>query len=246
VTEKKCREIWPLLPHRWYQVGWGWPATLVDVTTILHLSTIAECAHSTTSPQVGIPKTLEVDMVIGADGANSRVAKDIDAGEYDYAIAFQVRPPVGNHRWRPPVCHSCIRTIRPCGCGASRSRWDLRLPYERRAHAPCAVRGVVLRHAPLCRREPHHLLLSLVPPLFPQERIRISDEKMKYYENLAEMYVGDDVSPDFYGWVSYRDIFARTIFTSSNDTPPPATAAIRAGIAAALCQPHAVSVPRLH
>ena len=29
-------------------------------------------------------------MVIGADGANSRVAKDIDAGEYDYAIAFQV------------------------------------------------------------------------------------------------------------------------------------------------------------
>lgn len=22
---------------------------------------------------------------------------------------------------------------------------------------------------------------------------------MKYYENLAEMYVGDDVSPDFYG-----------------------------------------------
>ena len=31
-----------------------------------------------------------VDAVIGADGANSRVAKDIDAGEYDYAIAFQV------------------------------------------------------------------------------------------------------------------------------------------------------------
>ncbi|KAJ6765159.1 GERANYLGERANYL DIPHOSPHATE REDUCTASE [Salix koriyanagi] len=24
---------------------------------------------------------------------------------------------------------------------------------------------------------------------------------MVYYENLAEMYVGDDVSPDFYGWV---------------------------------------------
>jgi geranylgeranyl reductase len=30
-------------------------------------------------------------MVIGADGANSRVAKEIDAGEYDYAIAFQER-----------------------------------------------------------------------------------------------------------------------------------------------------------
>lgn len=70
----------------------------------------------------GIPATLEVDAVIGADGANSRVAKDIDAGEYDYAIAFQ-------------------------------------------------------------------------------ERIKIPDDKMSYYEDLAEMYVGDDVSPDFYGWV---------------------------------------------
>ena len=27
------------------------------------------------------------------------------------------------------------------------------------------------------------------------------DEKMDYYKDLAEMYVGDDVSPDFYGWV---------------------------------------------
>jgi geranylgeranyl reductase len=83
-------------------------------------------------------------MIVGADGANSRVAKAIDAGEYNYAIAFQ-------------------------------------------------------------------------------ERIRIDDEKMAFYENLAgtqftcfnrtkvqilthlwgpqEMYVGDDVSPDFYGWV---------------------------------------------
>merc|ERR1719443_2482354 len=34
-----------------------------------------------------------------------------------------------------------------------------------------------------------------------QERIKISPEQMKYYENLAEMYVGEDVSPDFYGWV---------------------------------------------
>lgn len=32
-----------------------------------------------------------MDLVIGADGANSRVAKDMDAGEYDYAIAFQER-----------------------------------------------------------------------------------------------------------------------------------------------------------
>ena len=34
-------------------------------------------------------KSLEVDVVIGADGANSRVAKDIEAGDYEYAIAFQ-------------------------------------------------------------------------------------------------------------------------------------------------------------
>ncbi|TQD79945.1 hypothetical protein C1H46_034498 [Malus baccata] len=70
----------------------------------------------------GVKKTMEVDAVIGADGANSRVAKSIDAGDYEYAIAFQ-------------------------------------------------------------------------------ERIKIPDDKMVYYENLAEMYVGDDVSPDFYGWV---------------------------------------------
>lgn len=31
--------------------------------------------------------------------------------------------------------------------------------------------------------------------------MKIPDEKMTYYEDLAEMYVGDDVSPDFYGWV---------------------------------------------
>jgi geranylgeranyl reductase len=71
---------------------------------------------------VGVAKTLKVDVVIGADGANSRVAKAIDAGDYNYAIAFQ-------------------------------------------------------------------------------ERIRIPDDKMAYYEDRAEMYVGNDVSSDFYGWV---------------------------------------------
>ncbi|AMA10042.1 MULTISPECIES: geranylgeranyl reductase [Cyanophyceae] len=70
----------------------------------------------------GEMKTLKVDLVIGADGANSRVAKAIDAGDYNYAIAFQ-------------------------------------------------------------------------------ERIRLPEDKMAYYEELAEMYVGDDVSPDFYAWV---------------------------------------------
>jgi geranylgeranyl reductase len=70
----------------------------------------------------GDSRTLQVDLVVGADGANSRVAKAIDAGDYNYAIAFQ-------------------------------------------------------------------------------ERIRIPDDKMAYYEELAEMYVGNDVSPDFYAWV---------------------------------------------
>jgi len=70
----------------------------------------------------GTAKTLQVDLVIGADGANSRIAKAIDAGDYNYAIAFQ-------------------------------------------------------------------------------ERIRLPEAKMAYYQDLAEMYVGDDVSTDFYAWV---------------------------------------------
>ena len=70
----------------------------------------------------GEKKTLEVDVVIGADGANSRVAKDIEAGDYEYAIAFE-------------------------------------------------------------------------------ERMRIPEQKMEYYKDRAEMYVGEDVSPDFYAWV---------------------------------------------
>ncbi len=43
--------------------------------------------------KVGKPQSIKVDAVVGADGANSRVAKEIDAGEYDYAIAFQVGRP---------------------------------------------------------------------------------------------------------------------------------------------------------
>jgi geranylgeranyl diphosphate/geranylgeranyl-bacteriochlorophyllide a reductase len=70
----------------------------------------------------GTASTLEVDLIVGADGANSRVAKAIDAGDYKYAIAFQ-------------------------------------------------------------------------------ERIRLPADKLAYYEELAEMYVGDDVSTDFYAWV---------------------------------------------
>jgi len=70
----------------------------------------------------GVGKSMKVDVLIGGDGANSRVAKAMDAGQYNFAIAFQ-------------------------------------------------------------------------------ERIKIPDEKMAFYEEMAEMYVGDDVSPDFYGWV---------------------------------------------
>ncbi len=70
----------------------------------------------------GETKNIEVDIIIGADGANSRVAKAMDAGDYNVAIAVQ-------------------------------------------------------------------------------ERIKLPPEEMEYYESLAEMYVGTDVSPDFYGWV---------------------------------------------
>jgi len=83
--------------------------------------TIHYADHSDGSAR-GVQKTLKVDVVVGADGANSRVAKAIEAGDYNYAIAFQ-------------------------------------------------------------------------------ERIRLPEDKMAYYEDLAEMYVGNDVSPDFYAWV---------------------------------------------
>ena len=34
-----------------------------------------------------------------------------------------------------------------------------------------------------------------------QERLALPDDAMAYYENTAELYLGDDISPDFYGWV---------------------------------------------
>ena len=65
---------------------------------------------------------MRVDLIIGADGAKSHVAKLMDAGEYNFAIAFQ-------------------------------------------------------------------------------EIIKISNEKMEYYKERPEIYDGDDVLPDFFGWV---------------------------------------------
>jgi geranylgeranyl reductase len=79
-------------------------------------------ADYTSGGPTGELRTLEVDLIVGADGANSRVARAMDAGDYNVAIAFQ-------------------------------------------------------------------------------ERIRLPAEEMAYYEDLAEMYVGTDVSPDFYAWV---------------------------------------------
>ena len=34
-----------------------------------------------------------------------------------------------------------------------------------------------------------------------QERLVLPDDAMAYYESRAELYLGDDVSPDFYGWI---------------------------------------------
>jgi geranylgeranyl reductase len=34
-----------------------------------------------------------------------------------------------------------------------------------------------------------------------QERLMLPDDAMEYYQNTAELYLGDDVSPDFYGWI---------------------------------------------
>jgi len=96
--------------------------TEVEIPTTAQGKYVIKYSNFAGDKKVGTPERLEVDVVIGADGANSRVAKAINAGEYNFAIAFQ-------------------------------------------------------------------------------ERIKIDDEKMAFYEELAEMYVGDDVSPDFYGWV---------------------------------------------
>lgn len=97
--------------------------TLVTaLVTSLEVPTSADAPYVVHYTTGGARRSLAVDVVVGADGANSRVAKAIHAGDYACAIAFQ-------------------------------------------------------------------------------ERIKLPDDKMEYYKNLAEMYVGNDVSPDFYAWV---------------------------------------------
>ena len=34
-----------------------------------------------------------------------------------------------------------------------------------------------------------------------QERLDLPSEQMDYFQNRAELYLGDDISPDFYGWI---------------------------------------------
>eukprot|EP00972_Heterocapsa_arctica_P025885 3809885-Heterocapsa_arctica.AAC.1 len=46
-------------------------------------------SDSESDARKGTMKTMEVDMVIGADGATSRVMKDIEANDYEYTISLQ-------------------------------------------------------------------------------------------------------------------------------------------------------------
>ncbi|XP_056685505.1 uncharacterized protein [Spinacia oleracea] len=48
-------------------------------------------AYDSKTDAAGEKRTVEVDVVIRADGANSRVANSISARDYEYAIAFQER-----------------------------------------------------------------------------------------------------------------------------------------------------------
>merc|ERR1719491_1443591 len=47
----------------------------------------------------GTPSSAEFDIIVGADGANSRTAKAIDAGQYNFAIAFQERIKIPHYRY---------------------------------------------------------------------------------------------------------------------------------------------------
>jgi len=113
----------------------------------------------------------------------------MDAGEYNYAIAFQERIKV---RVCPTISSG---TVAPSGTRTNAKR-TLSFVFFR------ALDGAAVTFEAVGDRAVLFLSLSLTAYDLPVMRpLQVSDEKMKFYEELAEMYVGDDVSPDFYGWV---------------------------------------------
>ena len=85
------------------------------------LHTVLALTHVKSS----LTRRLQVDIVIGADGANSRVAKEIDAGDYDYAIAFQVQQTyilTIMSAWR--LCHAAVDILTRSDMLASMRKWQ--------------------------------------------------------------------------------------------------------------------------
>jgi flavin-dependent dehydrogenase len=141
--------------------------------------------------KIGTPASMEVDMVIGADGANSRVAKEIDAGEYDYAIAFQERIRIpGECEIRGGLSYGFAAVVLLPGCVT---------------HYLGGVQRGIVSGCVGTLFQATMQMYRFVQLVHDNHACAVlccaADDKMKYYENLAEMYVGDDVSPDFYGWV---------------------------------------------
>ncbi|OAY66608.1 Geranylgeranyl diphosphate reductase, chloroplastic [Ananas comosus] len=92
--------------------------------------------------------TLAVDVVVGADGANSRVARCIGAGDYSTAIAFQERMYVGDdvspdfYAWVFPKCdHVAVGT----GTAAAKPAIRRLQAAARARAAPKLAGGVVVR-----------------------------------------------------------------------------------------------------
>ena len=93
----------------------------------------------------GAKETLEVDIVVGGDGANSRVAKAIDAGEYNYAIAFQERVKIDDEKM-------ALRRASPERVGDVSPYCGLGLPeYD---HVGVGTGTVVAARASRCTRTP--------------------------------------------------------------------------------------------
>lgn len=65
----------PLIENIQYSESTCWVQDGPEGEYTVHFNSYAE------GGKVGKPDSIKVDVVIGADGANSRVAKEIDAGE---------------------------------------------------------------------------------------------------------------------------------------------------------------------